>query len=48
MDKQYDSMTLVQLRELARNMGLKSVTALKKGDLIEAINNHKSENTHFL
>ncbi|NLZ83093.1 MAG: transcription termination factor Rho [Clostridiales bacterium] len=44
MDKQYDSMTLVQLKELARNMGLKSFTALKKGDLIQAIKEHKSEN----
>ncbi|HHU70457.1 MAG TPA: transcription termination factor Rho [Clostridiales bacterium] len=46
MDKQYDSMTLVQLRELARDMGLKSFTALKKGDLIQAIKDHKSENNH--
>ncbi|HHX12772.1 MAG TPA: transcription termination factor Rho, partial [Clostridiales bacterium] len=43
MDKKYDSMTLIQLRELARDMGLKSITALKKSDLIEAIKNHKSD-----
>lgn len=44
MDKKYDSMTLVQLRELAKNMGLKSVTALKKKDLVEIIKNHQSDN----
>lgn len=37
MDKQYDSMTLVNLRELAKEKGLKNITALKKGDLIELL-----------
>ncbi|HHV13535.1 MAG TPA: transcription termination factor Rho [Clostridiales bacterium] len=37
MDKQYDSMTLVNLRELAKERGLKNIAALKKGDLIELL-----------
>jgi transcription termination factor Rho len=37
MDKQYDSMTLVNLRELAKEKGLKNIAALKKGDLIELL-----------
>lgn len=37
MDKQYDSMTLVNLKELAKEKGLKNITALKKGDLIELL-----------
>jgi transcription termination factor Rho len=37
MDKQYDSMTLVNLRELAKEKGLKNIAALKKADLIELL-----------
>jgi transcription termination factor Rho len=39
MDNQYDSMTLVNLRELAKEKGLKNITILKKSELIEAIKN---------
>lgn len=42
MEKQYDSMTLVQLRELAKQMGLKNITVLKKKELIEAIKSYES------
>ncbi len=37
MDKQYDSMTLVQLSVLAKKLGLKNFTSLKKNDLIQKI-----------
>ncbi len=37
MDKQYDSMTLVNLRELAKEKGLKNIATLKKADLIELL-----------
>lgn len=39
MDNQYDSMTLVNLRELAKEKGLKNITIMKKSELIEAIKN---------
>lgn len=35
-------MTLVQLRELAKQMGLKNITTLKKSDLIEKIKNYEA------
>lgn len=37
MDNQYDSMTLANLRELAKEKGLKNITTYKKSELIEAI-----------
>jgi len=37
MGNQYDSMTLANLRELAKEKGLKNITSLKKGDLIESL-----------
>ncbi len=37
MANQFDSMTLVNLRELAKEKGLKNITSLKKGELIEAL-----------
>lgn len=43
MEKQYDSMTLVSLKELAKEIGLKNVTSLKKSDLIEVLMNSDSE-----
>lgn len=43
MEKQYDSMTLVNLRELAKKVGLKNIAALKKSELIEALRNSDSE-----
>lgn len=43
MEKQYDSMTLVNLKELAKENGLKNITALKKSDLIEALMNFDSK-----
>lgn len=39
MDMHYDSMTLINLRELAKERGLKNITALKKSELVEAIRN---------
>ncbi len=43
MSNQYDSMTLANLRELAKEKGLRNFTALKKGDLIEALRKVTSE-----
>lgn len=43
MEKQYDSMTLVSLKELAKELGLKNVTSLKKSELIEVLMNSDSE-----
>ena len=37
MENQYDSMTLVNLREIAKEKGLKNITTLKKSELIEAL-----------
>jgi transcription termination factor Rho len=37
MENQYVSMTLVNLRELAKKAGLKNIAALKKSELIEAL-----------
>lgn len=37
MSNQYDSMTLANLRELAKEKGLKNITTLKKGELIEVL-----------
>lgn len=37
MEKQYDSMTLVNLRELAKKAGLKNIAALKKSELIDVL-----------
>ena len=45
MEKQYDSMTLVQLRELAKKIGLKNITALKKSDLLQVIKSYESDNS---
>ncbi len=43
MEMHYDSMTLAILREHAKEKGLKSFTALKKSELIEALQNHDME-----
>jgi transcription termination factor Rho len=37
MENQYDSMTLVNLREIAKKAGLKNIAALKKSELIEVL-----------
>ncbi len=37
MSNQYDSMTLVNLREMAKEKGLKNITTMKKSELIEAL-----------
>ena len=37
MENQYDSMTLVNLREIAKEKGLKNITTMKKSELIEAL-----------
>jgi transcription termination factor Rho len=44
MENQYDSMTLANLRELAKEKGLKNITALKKSDLIESLKKSDSNN----
>jgi transcription termination factor Rho len=37
MGNQYDSMTLVNLREIAKEKGLRNIASLKKSDLIESL-----------
>lgn len=37
MENHYDSMTMVQLKELAKQNGLKNITALRKQELIDAL-----------
>ncbi|MDF2907535.1 MAG: rho [Herbinix sp.] len=37
MGNQYDSMTLANLREIAKEKGLKNITTMKKSELIEAL-----------
>lgn len=37
MEIQYNTMTLVKLREYAKEKGMKNITSLKKGELIEAL-----------
>lgn len=44
MEKQYDSMTLANLRELAKEKGLKNITTLKKSELIEHLIKADAEN----
>ena len=43
MENQYDLMTLANLRELAKEKGIKNITSLKKGDLIEALTKAASQ-----
>ena len=45
MDKQYDSMTLANLRELAKEKGLKNITSLKKSELIESLMRDDTESS---
>jgi transcription termination factor Rho len=42
MDHQYESMTLANLREVAKEKGLKNITSLKKSELIESLKNADS------
>ena len=44
MDKQYESMTLANLKELAKEKGLKNITALKKHELIEKLIGAENQN----
>lgn len=39
MEFQYETLTLVKLRELAKERGMKNITSLKKNELIEALKN---------
>lgn len=39
MEMHYESMTLINLRELAKERGLKNIAALKKSELIEVLKN---------
>ncbi|NLK75771.1 MAG: transcription termination factor Rho [Clostridiales bacterium] len=43
MEKQYDSMTLANLRVIARDKGLKNISTLKKKELIEALKLHDTQ-----
>jgi transcription termination factor Rho len=43
MNNQYDSMTLANLRELAKEKGLKNISAMKKSELAEALAKTASE-----
>jgi transcription termination factor Rho len=43
MENRYDSMTLANLRELAKEKGLKNITSLKKSELVEVLNKTDSE-----
>ncbi len=43
MEKQYETMTLANLRELAKERGLKNITIMKKSELIEALLKTESE-----
>lgn len=45
MEMHYDSMTLINLREQAKEKGLKNITTLKKSELIEALMNYDLENS---
>ncbi|HPU63237.1 MAG TPA: transcription termination factor Rho [Mobilitalea sp.] len=45
MDNLYESMTLVKLRECAKEKGLKNFYSLKKSELIELLLEHDKENT---
>ena len=44
MENQYDSMTLVKLKEKAKEKGMKNITSLKKSELIEALKNYDLNN----
>mgnify|MGYP001467964052 CR=1 FL=1 len=43
MDNQYNSMTLVKLREQAKEKGMKNISSLKKSELIEALKDYDSK-----
>ncbi|MBH1940473.1 transcription termination factor Rho [Mobilitalea sibirica] len=42
MEMQYDKMTLANLRELAKEKGLRNITTLKKSDLVAALKSYDS------
>lgn len=43
MEKQYDSLTIANLRELAKEKGIKNITVMKKSELIESLMNADSQ-----
>jgi transcription termination factor Rho len=45
MGNQYETMTLANLRELAKEKGLKNITIMKKSELIEALMRSEAGNT---
>ncbi len=45
MEMHYEAMTLINLREQAKERGLKNITALKKNELIEVLKNYDMENS---
>jgi len=45
MDIQYETMTLVKLRESAKEKGIKNIYSLKKSELIEALKEHDLNET---
>ncbi len=42
MEAQYNEMSLAELRTLAKNKGIKGITALRKQELIDALVMHDS------
>lgn len=46
MENQYDSMTLVKLRKIAKEKGMKNIASLKKSELIEALKKHDSNESN--
>lgn len=46
VNNNYDDMTLVELRKIAKNNGIKNISKLKKAELIEAIKSLESSNAN--
>ena len=40
----YEEFTLVELRQMAKNKGIKNVSKLKKEELMEELNSNNNEN----
>jgi len=48
MENHYDSMTLANLREIAKEKGLKSIASYKKSDLVQALTQCDSDENHIV
>ena len=46
VNNNYDDMTLVELRKIAKDNNIKNISKLKKAELIEAIKSLESSNTN--